>query len=874
MKPSYGKGNVTEEKTESFADALLPFLKEEISAEDKPAQTDLGKAGSSAPKKPARAEEILSEIGSINPLQSLKNSVKQMVIEGASEEEENPVTEVLPTEIKPADEKVQKKPIKIKKTSSLLAKCMPYIYDDKGINYAEEKPDYTLESVEDIIESAEKRADQKIARMYNLKASDIKRIGSDEKPVDDTPDVRPKVKEQATSVKKAVRIGDITTSVSAGYDTLSIPKVSDTLFDDFSGRRTDVSGEESVTSPYSANSRIDDGQTRVLPDFKSNSTGSEEYEDILSHTRPVGVVDISSSSTKPKTVSGIINASEEQCDIQVEEFKGPQDINRVGSMLKKNVFTSRVRFLATLFLTAVATALNIPTVKNTTNSTALGVTALIVFLLALAANCNIFAGFKNAFTAKSRIELPLALAASVTAVYMVYSIILGQYPYEPVLIPLISFLVFDWCSYRKNFAIFENFKLIASKKPKKAVSLIDDVSVTAAMARSVISGEILAAGEQETEQVDDFLKNTLSDRPFAGKMNILAIVSVVAAVLIAPAAGVVFGSFDAVLLAAAMVMNIAAAPTVFIADMLPFAGISDKLQNWGAGVCSKYSAERIEQANAVVVSSAELFPDGCIKLYNMTPLSANPLDETIVLATAVAQSVNSPLYPMLKKILTDETSLPEADSVKYEDNLGLSGWVGNNHIMIGNRSLMQAHGVRVPALEVDRKILHRGYFPVYIACDQRACALLVVGYSVDADIEAELAKLSNRGVVLLVNNCDPNITEQMLCDYYSLYSDLVKILDNFGSQKYKSATEHTERVSAHGFNRGGIHGFISIITGSMKLRVLSNILYAVHIVATVVIWLLFAGMSLGSMAIMSTSICALCELIGAVVALTAYFAGK
>jgi hypothetical protein len=348
-----------------------------------------------------------------------------------------------------------------------------------------------------------------------------------------------------------------------------------------------------------------------------------------------------------------------------------------------------------------------------------------------------------------------------------------------------------------------------------------------------------------------------------------------AAVFVGLSIGVSFSSFADGLLATATVLFLGAAPSLFVADMLPFAGISAKLFRLRGVLCSKASAEQIDQVNAVVISSEELFPKGCIRLYNMTPLGANPLDETIVLSAAVAKEAKSPLYPMLSKILTGESLLPQADSVKYEENLGVSGWIGNKHIMIGNRSLMEAHGVRVPALEVDRKILHKGFFPVYIACDQRACALLTVGYSVDREIGTELGRLCDKGVTLLVKNCDPNINEQMLCDYYALYPDLVKVLDHNGSNKYTQSTEPCGRVSAHGFHRGDLLSFLSIITGSMRLRTLSGVLSVMHIIAAVVMWLLFTVMSLGgSMTLMSSVICVLCELVALIVSLTAYFVGK
>ena len=367
----------------------------------------------------------------------------------------------------------------------------------------------------------------------------------------------------------------------------------------------------------------------------------------------------------------------------------------------------------------------------------------------------------------------------------------------------------------------------------------------------------------------------MSDRDIAGKAGAFTIVSLIAATVIAVVVGVTYTSFLSGFLSAAIVMCMATAPSLFIADMLPFSGLCDRLHRLRAGVCSKYSAEQIEQINAVTVSSADLFPAGCIKLYNISPLSANPIDHTIAMAAAVAYDANSPLYPLFASILTGETELPPSDSVKYEENLGISGWADDQHIMIGNRSLMEAHGVRVPALDVDRKILHKGYFPIYIACDQRACAMLVVKYSINKEIETELGRLADKNVLILVENCDPNITEQMLCDYYSLYPDSLKILDHNGAHKYNKAIEPTEKSEAHGFSKGSFIGYISAVSGSFRLRTISNLLYVLHIIAMVVTWLVFAALSLGgNLTLMSVVICLLCELVGTVVTLTGYFIGK
>ena len=245
-----------------------------------------------ATTKKADLKEIASTNAQISPLDALINSVNRTV-----EEIKRDAAELKPmvaAEVKPEPEKVAEKK---SRESSLLAKCMPYIYDEQGVNYAEEKPDYTLESVEEIIESAERRADERLAKMYNLR---VEASTNSQK----SKHTEAKLLNEETSIKKPEPIKNEEFAEAKLFETASIPKISETLFDDLTARRTDVIGEEKVTSVYSAQGGMDireDTHTRSIPDLTPETNANERYEDILSHTRPVNVVDISSSSGKKVT---------------------------------------------------------------------------------------------------------------------------------------------------------------------------------------------------------------------------------------------------------------------------------------------------------------------------------------------------------------------------------------------------------------------------------------------------------------------------------------------------------------------------------------------------------------------------------------------
>ena len=643
-----------------------------------------------------------------------------------------------------------------------------------------------------------------------------------------------------------------------------------TLFDDFSARRTEIDEGMNVTTTYTELGNIqaggDEGHSRHLPDLKPEGNTAHIFEDILSRTRPTNVEDIPSSSIK-NTVDSLLD---NEPDVKVDDFYGAKDIKRVGTSLKADMVFAKFRTLVTLLLAVVTGALNLDFVKEWFDGSAVVpcIIATVAFGLAVLVNSHVFASFKGAFTKKTKIEFPLVLAVISMATYLVFGIISGEYPFEATVLPVVSLLFYNLCDYQRVSSVFANFKIVATRTEKTAVALINDQNTASAMARGSIEGEVLVAGSRQTDEIRDFLKHTLSDLPFSAKLPALTIVSLVASTVIAICVGVSFSSLIAAIGAFASLLALSAGPTLFVADTLPFAAVSAKLRKHRAAVCSKYSAESIEQINAASLSSKDLFPAGSIKLFNISPLSSNTIDETILLATTVAKAAESPLYPMFRKMLTDDSVLPEADSVKYEDNLGISGWVDNSYIMIGNRSHMQAHGIRIPALEVDRKILHKGYFPIYVSCDQRACALLVVKYSADEDIETELRRITDKGVTLLIDNCDPNITENMLCDYFSLHPDLIKILDHHGSHRYKLATEKAESASAHAFYKGSARGFLAILNGCLCLRTLSGTMSVLHIVASVLLWLVFTGLSLGGTAsLVSAALCLLCEAVGLIVSL-------
>lgn len=780
-------------------------------------------------------EEIITNSKNFSPLESLKKDMLESVKEKEAEKDES---------------------LNISTKSSLLEKCLPFIYDEDGEICIEDKPDYTLESVDDIINSAEKRAKEKIAKLYNLQ------FDSDKKETAEPPqDI--KVEEDNSDAKIA--------------EKLEMPTQSDVLLDDFTGKRTVVTPTESVTTTYSKltvlqnSKQFEEEKTQVLPDIKPTQN-SEEFEDILSHTKQINIQDIPSAKKetpeeKPKKVEKV------QYDADLEDYLSFSDAKKIGVRLKRKRRSAFLRLAFTAIFTLVVSLFALPFFDLFVGNNGLVISSVMlgIFSLILFFNLDIFLSLKNAFTSKMTAEFPTAICLCVTELHLILSLVSGNYHFKSMLPALFSLIICDYFKFRKTGMVLNNFKLIIARREKNALALIDDVKVTSLMARSSIEGDVLAAGQRRTAEISDFLKNTSYDNYLGGHLSIISAVILGFSFVVSIFIGVTYNSFDSALCGLSLILSIFAMPSLMCSEFLPIIKMSAKLFKMNSAIFGKHSAGKIEQINAAVVNSNDLFPKGAIELFNMHPLGSSNIDEILKEATAVASVAKSPLESVFKNIIGDDTEIPFADSVKYEDNLGISGWVGDHNFHIGNRTLMEAHSIRVPSLEVDKKILHKGYFPVYVACDQRACALLIVKYSPDEEIQNNLIKLVNTGVTLLVNNCDPNFTEEMLCDYYSIYPDSVKIMDHIGSAKYKNAVNYQETTSAHAFTNGDILSYLTLLNYSIKLRKVSAVLLALYIITAVICASIFALVSLnGALSIMSVGICLLIQAVSLCISLLGY----
>ena len=677
---------------------------------------------------------------------------------------------------------------------SILESCLPFILDgreEEGL--PEEKPAYTLESVASIL--------------------------GEEEPSTEELEVEEE-EEEAEAFEETI--------IFKAVDDQKVPDISDI-----------------------------DNNAKVIAEPPIDFTGTMSVfinDDMIGHTRDVDISNelFKNPASEPSFKEDVIPDSQDDYEPD-DEYVSLDDRKRIRFKLLKERRKNFIKFVFSLLSLIVLSVFLLPSLSNMMSefSVTLTVFTSISFVTAFIFNIDIFkslASLKGKRTsAESIISLSLIFSL-VCIVFAFFNMLDSQIPFGIAAMSVLSLTFRSYWHLKKSQYMYSNFTIIAANSDKYGISLINDAPTTFAMARNAIDGDVLIAAPRRTRNITDYIKNSTIDVDFDGKTRLLFFIALALSLI----AGVAFGFYRESLSVGITVASSFAllfAPLSCLAcKTLPLSHTAKHIGRYGAMISSVKTAREIEQANACVIDCSDLFPNGSIQLADMKILNENNLEEIIACACSITSFIDSPLKHVFKKITQTnaDVKIPVADSVKYEERLGITGWVGDKRIFIGNRSLMIAHEVEIPDSAVDKKILSDGYFPVYLAADGKALALITLRYIPSHIIAKELDKITAMGLTVLINNCDQNISEEMLCDYFDLYSDSVKLMSGSGVHMYKTATNYTDSMSAGAVIKKGAAALAATVFAANKITKAVSLLQVVHYITIVLGIIIFGYAFFGS----------------------------
>ena len=214
--------------------------------------------------------------------------------------------------------------------------------------------------------------------------------------------------------------------------------------------------------------------------------------------------------------------------------------------------------------------------------------------------------------------------------------------------------------------------------------------------------------------------------------------------------------------------------------------------NNGGMVIGREETEEFGDLNAVCVDAADLFPEDSVLLAGIKTFAGTRIDEAILDAAAVVIAAGGPLEGVFRRVIQDKVDiLQDVDTLVYEQEMGLSGWVGGRRVLVGNRRLLENHGVDVPSRDYEMRYTRAGRKLVYLSTAGELSAMFVVTYTADASAKRVLRALCREDVTLLVRTCDPNVTEELLCETFDLSDYYVEILGSAGRRAYEQLLKDT-----------------------------------------------------------------------------------
>ncbi len=243
------------------------------------------------------------------------------------------------------------------------------------------------------------------------------------------------------------------------------------------------------------------------------------------------------------------------------------------------------------------------------------------------------------------------------------------------------------------------------------------------------------------------------------------------------------------------------APTVFMSALClsmpvctlwvmqrPITRVCRRLLRRGAMLSGWRSAEYFgDRPQALVIDAQDIFPAEQVKLHGIKTFAGTRIDEAITDAAAVVIGAGGPLSPIFHRVIENRTDiLQEADSLAYEQDMGLSGWVGGRRVLVGNRRLLENHGVEVPPHDYEERYTKDGRCAVYLSAGGELSAMFVVSYLAEKSVCEQLRALQREKISLLIRTCDPNISVSRVCEVMGLEEQYVQVLSAGDGRTYES----------------------------------------------------------------------------------------
>ncbi|MBQ7638730.1 MAG: hypothetical protein IJS90_07510 [Clostridia bacterium] len=207
-------------------------------------------------------------------------------------------------------------------------------------------------------------------------------------------------------------------------------------------------------------------------------------------------------------------------------------------------------------------------------------------------------------------------------------------------------------------------------------------------------------------------------------------------------------------------------------------------------------AKTFSSIDNVVCDASEIFGAEITNCLTAKDVSVN---QARFAAAATCAGTGSLMEKMFKDDIEKYVDvLPGSQDTVYEDRLGLSSYVSDCTVLLGNHDMLVNHNVELPDEELIVKFIKEDEKPLYLAMEGRFTALFAVKYTVKDEIKEGVRDLVDCGSSLLIGTNDSNITDSFAEQFLGIPENSVRIISPAAAKKLdesKNAVADSENAS-------------------------------------------------------------------------------
>ncbi len=392
----------------------------------------------------------------------------------------------------------------------------------------------------------------------------------------------------------------------------------------------------------------------------------------------------------------------------------------------------------------------------------------------------------------------------------------------------------------------DNFRFVSSKAPKYAAKIYNNEAVANRMMSGTASDKNIIAYQHKTDFASNFLKISYAPDPSEDLSSRLAPITTIVAFLIAIMYGFAKVSFAGAINNFALITAVAVPLATLVSVNLPIRRLCKTLLSFGAMLAGYPSVKQFCDSTAVMLDAAELFPADTITLDGIKTYEDYNVDESLLCGIAILKEAGNPIANAFDSVVaqTGET-LPEVESVLYEDEMGLVGWINSERILVGSRNLMEKYNVEAPSLEYENNYTSKGKQVTYLSRAGRLAAMFVTSYTADSQLKTELQRAEANGISFLVRTTDFNITNDLIAQKYNLFYRSIKVLPTGLGNVLKEAESTVEETSrAYLITSGKPSSLARAVSGSVKIKHNISLAIVIQLIAIILGVLVASTLSL------------------------------